>query len=196
MIAEPKQKISMKDRQRELREQTILETACELLSKKGFSAMTLDEVISEVGISKPTFYQHFTSKEQLAVSVLIREIDKARGRLKEWEATLPPHEALKAMIDWKIEKHFGSNTFYDFASMIPLCAHEKIKGAQCDITDMLTDLIDRAQKEGTIKTTSPPKLVAQFLNSILKDTTYQDEIKQKKLTLAEMKTEIIRLVLG
>jgi AcrR family transcriptional regulator len=196
MIAEPKHKISMKDRQRELREQTILETACELLSRKGFAAMTLEDVISEVGISKPTFYQHFTSKEQLAVSVLMREIEKYGVLLKEWEATLPPRQALEAMIDWKIEKHFGSHTFYDFASMIPLCAHEKIKGVQCELTDTLTDLIDRGQKEGTVKTSAPPKMVAQFLNSILKDTTYQDEIKQKKLTLAEMKAEIIRLVLG
>src|SRR6185369_14888478 len=123
MIAEAKQKPSMKERQWELREHTILETARELLSRKGFDAMTLEDVISEVGISKPTLYQHFTSKEQLAVTVLIREINDTCKRLKEYEATLPPDQALKAMIDWAINQHFGSCTYYDFTSMVPLCAH-------------------------------------------------------------------------
>jgi AcrR family transcriptional regulator len=196
MTAEIKQKLSMKDRQRELREHAILETARELLSQKGFAAMTLEDVISEIGISKPTFYQHFTSKEQLAVTVLIREIKDTCERLKEYEATLPPDEALKAMIEWAIDQHFGSCTYYDFTNMVPLCAHQSIKAAECELTKMLADLIACAQKTGSIKTTTPPMLVAQFLNSILKDTTYQDEIKKKRLTLSEMKAEIVKLVLG
>jgi len=193
---EAKQKISMKDRQRELREQTILETARELLSKKGFAATTLEDVISEVGISKPTFYQHFTSKEQLAVKVLIREINGTCERLKEYEATLPPDEALKAMIDWTIDQHFGACTYYDFTTMVPLCAHQAIKTAECKLTNILAELIERAQKAGSIKTTMPPMLIAQFLNSILKDTTYQDEIKRKRRTISEMKSEIVKLLLG
>src|SRR5690349_8132383 len=133
MSAETSKKISMKDRQLELRENTILEAARELLSQKGFAAMTLDDVISEVGISKPTFYQHFTSKEQLAVSVLIREIKDTRGRLQEYEAALPPDQAIKAMINWAIDQHFGSCTYYDFTSMVPLCAHQKIRNAECEL---------------------------------------------------------------
>ena len=195
MIAEAKQKPSMKERQWELREHTILETARELLSRKGFDAMTLEDVISEVGISKPTLYQHFTSKEQLAVTVLIREINDTCKRLKEYEATLPPDQALKAMIDWAINQHFGSCTYYDFTSMVPLCAHQAIKAAECELTNTLADLIASAQKAGSVKTKTPPMLVAQFLNSILKDTTYRDEIKKKRLTLSEMKAEIVKLLL-
>jgi len=72
-------------------------------------------VITEVGISKPTFYQHFTSKEERGVSALMREIGKAHDYLKELEASLPPDKALRAMIDWAIDKHFGSGSHYDFA---------------------------------------------------------------------------------
>ena len=196
MSAETSKKISMKDRQLELRENTILAAARELLSKKGFAAMTLEDVISEVGISKPTFYQHFTSKEQLAVSVLIREISDTCGRLKEYEATLPPDQAIKAMIGWTIDQHFGSCTYYDFTSMVPLCAHQKIRGAECEIIEMLAGLIARAQKEGSIKSTGSPKMIAQFLNSILKDAAYLDEIKRERITLAELKLQVEKLLLG
>ncbi len=195
-MEETKTKISMKDRQLELRENTILKAARELLQKKGFAAMTLDDVISEVGISKPTFYQHFTSKEHLAVKVLISEINDTCGRLKEYEAELPPHEAIKAMINWAIDQHFGSCTYYDFTSMVPLCAHQKIREAECDLTQTLAALVARAQQEGTIKSTVSPLLIARFLNSIMKDPVYQAEISQKRLTLSVMKSEVIKLLLG
>jgi len=196
MSYETIKKISMKDRQLELRENTILEAARELLSKKGFAAMTLDDVISEVGISKPTFYQHFTSKEQLAVSVLIREINDTCERLREYEAALPPDQALKAMINWAIDQHFGSCTYYDFTSMVPLCAHQKIRTAECELTQTLANLITHAQKEGSIKSNGSPRLIAQFLNSILKDSAYLNEIKQKRVTLTELKSEVAKLLLG
>lgn len=195
MKTETQKKITMKDRQRELRKQTILETARELLSKKGFALMTLDELISEVGISKPTFYQHFTSKEQLAVNVLIREISDTCGRLQEFNVKLPPAEALKALIHWTIDQYFGADTYYNFTTMIPICAHQSIKGAECELTEALADLINRAQKDGSIKNTAPPRLIAQFLNSILKDNTYHNEIKLKRLTLSDIKTEVVKLIL-
>jgi len=189
-------KISMKDRQLELRENTILETARELLSKKGFAAMTLEDVISEVGISKPTFYQHFTSKEQLAVSVMIREINETCSRLNEYEATLPPDQALIAMINWAIDQHFGSCTYYDFTKMVPLCAHQKIRSAECELTRTLAGIITKAQKAGTIKSSGSPALLAQFLNSILKDSAYLDAISQKRMTLIELKSEVVKLLVG
>ncbi len=195
-MEETKKKISMKDRQRELRESTILEAARELLSKKGFAAMTLEDVISEVGISKPTFYQHFTSKEQLAVSVLIREINNTCGQLKEYEAALPPDKALRAMINWTIDQQFGSCTYYDFTSMVPLCAHQKIREAECELTKTLADLVACAQQQGSVKSTVSPLLIARFLNSILKDPTYQADISQKRLTITLMKSEVIKLLLG
>lgn len=195
MSAEPK-KISMKDRQLELRENTILEAARDLLSKKGFAAMTLEDVISEVGISKPTFYQHFNSKEELAVSVMIREIGDTCGRLKEYEAALPPDEALKAMINWTIDQHFGTCTYYDFTKMVPLCAHQKIRNAECELTTTLAALIAQAQTEGTVKSVGSPLMLAQFLNSILKDSAYLDAINQKRITLDELKSEVVKLLVG
>jgi AcrR family transcriptional regulator len=187
---------TMKDRQRELRERTILECARDLLSTKGFTAMTLDDVISAVGISKPTFYQHFTSKDQLIVSVLINELNSTCERVSEYSAMLPPDEALKAVIDWAVEQHFNSCTYYDLTSIVPLCAQQKIKGAEHELTKLLAKLIECAQKAGSIKTQTPPMLLAQFLNSILKDSAYHDEISKKKLTLPVMKDEVTKLLLG
>jgi AcrR family transcriptional regulator len=36
------------------------------LASKGFDLMTMDDVAGEAGISKPSLYKHFKSKEDLA----------------------------------------------------------------------------------------------------------------------------------
>ena len=68
---------SLKERQRKLREDAILDGAATLMDTKGFTAMTMDDVANEVGISKATLYQHFPSKGDLAVNVAVRVLDRA-----------------------------------------------------------------------------------------------------------------------
>lgn len=55
----------------------ILETALDLFMSYGFHAVGLDRILAEVGVTKTTFYNHFESKDQLAVEALGRrdEID-------------------------------------------------------------------------------------------------------------------------
>lgn len=48
----------------------LLETAEALFYSEGFHAVGLDRILKTVGISKPGFYRHFSSKEDLVVEVL------------------------------------------------------------------------------------------------------------------------------
>lgn len=50
--------------------QRIVARAGELLARRGFAAMTMDEVAQSLGMSKRTLYQHFASKEDLAREAL------------------------------------------------------------------------------------------------------------------------------
>ena len=52
-------KLSLKERQWKLREDAILDAVAELLSTKGYNAMTMDDIANLVGISKATLYLHF-----------------------------------------------------------------------------------------------------------------------------------------
>lgn len=49
----------------------ILECALELFSSKGYDAVGVQEIVNEVGITKPTLYHYFGSKEGLLQSLLI-----------------------------------------------------------------------------------------------------------------------------
>lgn len=58
------------------RERRILEAALKVFSETGYSGATMDAVAIEAGLSKPTLYQYFESKEALFSALMLGERDQ------------------------------------------------------------------------------------------------------------------------
>lgn len=58
------------------REQRILAVARHILVEKGFDALTMDAVAEAVHWSKGTIYQHFKSKEDMILGLMLESIDR------------------------------------------------------------------------------------------------------------------------
>ena len=97
------EKFSFKDQAFKLREVAILDAATTILANKGYDLMTMDDVANAVGISKPSLYKHFKSKEVLIGVALIRLIDGALDFLGQLDAKAPPIEKLKSLLKWALE---------------------------------------------------------------------------------------------
>ncbi|BBF85300.1 transcriptional regulator, TetR family [Aquitalea magnusonii] len=95
-------KLSFKDQAFKLREQTVLDATTRLLASKGFDLMTMDDVAGEAGISKPSLYKHFKSKEDLATEVMIRLLDGALEYLAALDAGLSSKERLASLLEWAL----------------------------------------------------------------------------------------------
>ena len=54
-----------REQNRLAREKRILEAALKVFSASGYTGASMDAVAIEAGLSKPTLYQYFDSKEQL-----------------------------------------------------------------------------------------------------------------------------------
>lgn len=186
----------LKVRQRQMRETAILDAARDLFAARGFGEVTLEDVVEAVGISKPTFYGHFLSKEELGTRVLRRSMDEASERLAAFEATLSPDQALRAMIEWAVDRHVGPAGERDYAGLGALFAQEEVRAAERELTRRLAALIVKAQRAGTVRTTAPAPLAAQTLNSILKDAAHDDLHRRGRLDLAAFKAGIATLLLG
>ena len=50
----------------------LLDTATELFYTEGIAATGVDKVVARAGVSKPTLYAHFGSKDELVAAVLER----------------------------------------------------------------------------------------------------------------------------
>src|SRR6266545_1725964 len=61
------------------RERAILATAERLLGERPLSAISVDQLAKGAGISRPTFYFYFTSKEQVLLALFDRVVEEARA---------------------------------------------------------------------------------------------------------------------
>src|SRR5512138_107913 len=68
--------IRLRERRRQMLREEILLAAGALMHEKGYAAMSMDELASQVGISKPTLYSHFTTKEELVVAAVTFWFDR------------------------------------------------------------------------------------------------------------------------
>lgn len=69
------------------RQHAILATAERLLAERGLDAVTIDDLARGAGISRPTFYFHFASKDDVLLALLDRVIAELDGRLAEMAET-------------------------------------------------------------------------------------------------------------
>nr|WP_199067678.1 TetR/AcrR family transcriptional regulator [Chromobacterium sp. ASV5] len=95
-------RLSFKDQAFKLREQTVLDATTHMLASKGFDLMTMDDVASKAGISKPSLYKHFKSKDELATEVMIRLLDDAQDHLAGQAAELGPLDRLRDLLAWAL----------------------------------------------------------------------------------------------
>lgn len=65
------------------RERAILETAERLLQERAFHEISVDDLARGAGISRPTFYFYFPSKDAILLTLLDRMMEEARSRIGE-----------------------------------------------------------------------------------------------------------------
>ena len=75
-----------------LKHERILNESIRLFRERGFSGVSVDEVMKAAGLTHGPFYNHFASKEALMAETLTHEMQRATGDLNRW----PPTEEGKA----------------------------------------------------------------------------------------------------
>lgn len=70
------------------RERAILETAERLLEERPLSEISVDDLAKGAGISRPTFYFYFPSKDAVVLTIIDRLVAAAAGSREEAVATM------------------------------------------------------------------------------------------------------------
>ncbi|HLK57494.1 MAG TPA: helix-turn-helix domain-containing protein [Chthonomonadaceae bacterium] len=189
---------TLKERQLKLREDAILDSTLQLLAQRGYAAMTMDDVANDVGISKATLYQHFKSKEELAVAVVLQKVNQVAAYVRSIDPALPAIVRLRETVRWIIHKRFGDRAF-DFAeaeaTIKPLLKrHSEYGGCEQMLGSVLECLIEAAKADGDILPhLSTPVLVQAFL-SCIQDGAYYALLREGKCTMEELETTLIGML--
>ncbi|MEW6275906.1 MAG: TetR/AcrR family transcriptional regulator [Bacillota bacterium] len=100
----------------------ILQTMKNLAARKGFSAVTVDELAAACGISKRTLYRYFQSKEEIVEKVLEELMTGIDRRAEEiFTGPASPPEKLRAMAGAVAEgaRFMEPHVFHDLQRRYP-----------------------------------------------------------------------------
>jgi AcrR family transcriptional regulator len=189
----------MKERQRQLREDAILDAAIDFIQVKGYGAMTLDDITESIGISRPTLYQHFSSKEEMVLHVALRNIRRGIEKLRELNASeIPPIDRLTEFLDWGMENRFGScrSSFSDVAYVVlnAKARHPGYLEAESRFKEGFTSLIEAAQETRSVRSDICSRLLAEAVMAIYKSASIDELIQKNGACIADVRDALIKLL--
>jgi AcrR family transcriptional regulator len=156
-------KFSFKNQAFKLREDAILDAATAVLSGKGYDLMTMDDVAGAVGISKPSLYKHFKSKEELVGEAMVRLLEGAIEQIGKLEPSLGASDKLKALLEWAMRVRLGGGLPF-LPSTSPhvrdmLMRNFRYMTRVIKLNRLLENLVKQAQKEGLLDPALPTDVI-------------------------------------
>jgi AcrR family transcriptional regulator len=189
-----------RDRQRQFREDAILEATHELLAQKGFVAMTMDDVAQRVGIAKGSLYQHFKSKEELLAAVLISFMDRISTFIENLPSKQSAIDRLKQTYRRAVELRFQQG-FPDLFNAKLSVKDVLIKNAAYVTSsdrmwDALERLFDDAKREGSITTEIPTEVLVHSAIARVRDSELDSLIDTGRITREALSEYLVQMFLG
>ena len=129
----------------------IFKKSLELFTNNGFKSVTMDDIANELGISKKTIYQHFSSKNELVKETVDFVFDTAINRLKDIqgksETPIHEHFVMKNTVADLFGFNIQASTIYQFNKYYPRLAEriQKKRHANYDLT-ILKNLKEGVEK--------------------------------------------------
>ena len=138
----------------------IINQAYELFMQRGYNAVTVQDICNACNISKPTFYYHLRSKEEIILNIYDPIVKNLTGHLLNalladnyWEQLMVLFESLvQESVKFGIDVHrqlFISNLNHDYGSF----------DFREELTRVAVNLVEKAQQAGQIRNQSPAKVL-------------------------------------
>lgn len=190
-------KLSFKDQAFKLRESAILDATTTILGNKGYDLLTMDDVAAAVGISKPSLYKHFKSKEDLVGEALIRLIEGAMDFLGQLDNSLSAVQKLSALLEWALRVRldggmpFLPSTNANVRDM--LMRNISYVTRVLKLNGQLEKLVLAAQKSGDLNPDLPPDVILYSYYSRTCDPAVDYLLKFSKMKNEDIVTYMLQV---
>jgi TetR/AcrR family transcriptional regulator of autoinduction and epiphytic fitness len=155
----PEAKISFKQKMLMAREDAIVQTVNRLLAEKGFEAMTVDEVASQVGIAKASLYKHFSSKEELAAAAMVLVMRRAQSFISALPVQGSAFDNLRALVRWTLEVKLAGDMpslpSQNSTLRATLMGNKDYMDGLMEVSDRLGAWVEEAQAAGQLNPALP-----------------------------------------
>ena len=185
---------TIKELQRQVREDAILDAAHDLIGERGFAEMSMDDLAARIGISKATLYQHFPSKEDVGVSVIVRMMQQGVDLLTVDIAQLPALQGLEQWLLKGLERRIGKHLHGMETMPRNITAHPLYRQQDQVISEYTIALIERGKREGDIDPGLDSAIAARLMMRLFRGD-YDDFVMSGQYTSAQVSATLVGLVL-
>ncbi|MEO0564506.1 MAG: TetR/AcrR family transcriptional regulator, partial [Chloroflexota bacterium] len=138
-------------------EQEILRTAARMIRDNGYVNLNMDDLAEEVGISKPTLYQHFKGKDDMVAKAMHRSMERMEEFIDELPDT-PAIDQIEYVMRYLLRQQTDPDGFSVAIMQDGSQGLKHLKHPPMDMQDIrsrvgqkITALIQRAKNEGGIR---------------------------------------------
>ncbi len=187
---------TVRERQRQVREDAILETARAILAKDGYEAMNMDDLAAQVGISKATLYAHFPSKDDVAANVICLMLRLAEQDIHVgFDPTQRAIEHLEIGLRRSLERRVQTwNTNLALPPSVVI-KNKKFYEQHQHLSSIIAEVVELAKAQGDVdQAISTPVLVRTVLWLFRAD--YEDLLTEGKCTPEELVNTLVQMVIN
>lgn len=148
----------------------MLDAAKELIGELGYAQMSHADITAAVGIGRTTFYEHFSSKEDILIALVRRDLPPLTIEILESvDADLPPDERLfkltSEMVRFVGTDHLGLILHTEVPRLSPE-AQRQIADAHGGIAHEFASIYRQGVTDGVFRMI-PPRLAGRMMEQIM-----------------------------
>ncbi len=153
---------------RKLVEEELIRVATQCFSERGYQHTTLDDIVSQVGISRVTFYKYFESKAMLLKVICERSLRDYKHQLEEiMKQPLSRPERLRQAVALHIDSSTGEQPlmrlFFQEEVNLPEKVSQTMAQMHRDIDRLMEEEIKQGIARGEVIDANPRLLMYAFM---------------------------------
>lgn len=166
----------------------------------GYSALTMDEIAAELGMSKKTLYVHFQSKDALVESILSHFMLEVRASAEAIFAdqTQSFPAKLHRFIEMMVRRftRISPHVLRDLQRAAPHLYRKVEEFRHTNIPLVFGQLVEEGQAAGVIRAEIDPHFAIEFWRPAIQSLMHPDTLERMKLSPDQMFTQAINLFFG
>ncbi|RTL71368.1 MAG: TetR/AcrR family transcriptional regulator [Hyphomicrobiales bacterium] len=182
--------------------QKLVEASLDVFQKTGFNGTSVQDLTDAAGVPKGSFYNHFKSKEELALEALKLYIDRTGlGALLDNEIT--PLERLRRhfQANWRTvkDRNYTAGCFLGAMSSEISDTHEGAREVFAGVfkawSNAIAKVIREAQESGAIRTKVDPHSLARFVLNAWQGTLIRMKVSKGEEPYRDFRHAVFEVLL-
>ena len=144
----------------------LTDHAIKLFARRGYDAVTVDEIVKAAKLTKGAFYHHWPSKDDCLSEIHLSFVDYAHGRFAAiMEQSTDPEELIRALMGELFEQIRDHRNrvvvLWDTRRSLPKAKSALVESKKDDIRHFFAQAIEMGQKQKIFDSSHDPRVAAQ-----------------------------------